>query len=74
MRYLNEKMERAAQTSQEANHRVRRRLQDTALLQAMKHELHQQRVLQAARAADYQRDVGEAHFQTIYESTSPFLC
>jgi hypothetical protein len=39
----------------------------------MKHELHQQRVLQAARAADYQRDVGEAHFQAIYESTSPFL-
>jgi len=73
MRYLNEKMERAAQTSQDANNRVRRRLQDTALLQAMKHELHQQRVLQAARAADYQRDVGEAHFQAIYESTSPFL-
>ena len=39
----------AQQNHEDATNRVRQRLQGTSLLQAMKHERHEQRVLQAAR-------------------------
>ena len=59
MRNLHAKQERASQNHEDATNRVRQRLQDTSLMQAMKHQRHQQRVLQAARAADYQRECVE---------------
>ena len=55
MTQLASKHQAAAERANQATAKVKRRLQDLSLEQAMKHERHQQRVLQAARAADFQK-------------------